>query len=270
MEVALLVFAGLMGASGIALTAASAHGTPGAGLDSAGYLLLIHAASVIGGVALLHQAMLSRIVGLVALCGFVVGAALFAADVASRAAAAWAARDGRDVLLVDAAKFPRDKTCGDGLTPRAVRQLINLGIPLSETDGWAHNKGLRIIGGGMRLQLDWPEVTSFPGYGMARARGDLDEVISSGRTLDYASRIYLTTGDPIYSNRSNVLLRIVADTVGRHDFLLTPCSTDTVLIRFPNIRKGAGCPSISLKPYFFHALRAKLRPDMSGTQFETV
>ncbi len=85
MEVALLVFAGLMGASGIALTAASAHGTPGAGLDSAGYLLLIHAASVIGGVALLHQAMLSRIVGLVALCGFVVGAALFAADVASRA-----------------------------------------------------------------------------------------------------------------------------------------------------------------------------------------
>ncbi|MFC3860934.1 NAD-dependent epimerase/dehydratase family protein [Deinococcus antarcticus] len=44
----------------------------------------------------------------------------------------------------------------------------------------------------------------------------------------------------------------------------------TVLIRFPNIRKGAGCPSISLKPYFFHALRAKLRPDMSGTQFETV
>ena len=42
------------------------------------------------------------------------------------------------------------------------------------------------------------------------------------------------------------------------------------LIRFPNIRKGAGCPSISLKPYFFHALRAKLRPDMSGTQFEIV
>lgn len=57
---------------------------------------------------------------------------------------------------------------------------------------------------------------------VAFRRDDLDEVISSGRTIDYASRIFLTTGDPIYSNRSNVLLRIVEDTVGRHDFLLTP------------------------------------------------
>lgn len=85
MEIALLVFAGLMGAAGVILTAASAHGTPGAGLDSAGYLLLIHAATVIGGVALLHQAVLSRTVGLVALCGFILGAVLFAGDVAARA-----------------------------------------------------------------------------------------------------------------------------------------------------------------------------------------
>lgn len=53
---------------------------------------------------------------------------------------------------------------------------------------------------------------------------DTKEVLSSGRTLDYASRIYLTTGDVLYSNRSNVMLRIKADTVGKHDFLLTPCS----------------------------------------------
>lgn len=85
MEIALLIFAGLMGASGVILTAASAHGAAGTGLDSAGYLLLIHAATVIGGVALLHQAVLSRTVGLVALCGFILGAVLFAGDVASRA-----------------------------------------------------------------------------------------------------------------------------------------------------------------------------------------
>src|SRR5262245_23537708 len=85
METALLVIAGIMGAAGIVLAAASAHGTPGAGLDSAGYLLLIHAASVLGGTALLHQAMLSRIVGLIALAGFVLGGALFAGDVAARA-----------------------------------------------------------------------------------------------------------------------------------------------------------------------------------------
>src|SRR4051812_665128 len=53
---------------------------------------------------------------------------------------------------------------------------------------------------------------------LAFNRADPDEVISSGRTLDYVSRIFLTKGDPIYSNRSNILLRIVADTVGRHNF----------------------------------------------------
>lgn len=94
------------------------------------------------------------------------------------ATAAWLAKAGKDVVLLEKSRFPRDKICGDGLTPRAVRQLINLGLPLSETDGWAHNKGLRIIGGGMRLQLDWPDVTSFPGYGMVRARADLDEVLA--------------------------------------------------------------------------------------------
>ncbi len=85
MTSALLVFACLMGAAGIVLAAASAHGGPGAGLDSAGYLLLIHAATVIGGVALLQQTLLSRTTGLIALCGFILGAALFAGDVAARA-----------------------------------------------------------------------------------------------------------------------------------------------------------------------------------------
>jgi uncharacterized membrane protein YgdD (TMEM256/DUF423 family) len=85
METALLVLAGLMGAAGIALAAASAHGTPGAGLDSAGTMLLFHAAAVLGGAALLHQGPVSRTIGLVALCGFVLGAALFAGDVAARA-----------------------------------------------------------------------------------------------------------------------------------------------------------------------------------------
>ena len=76
---------------------------------------------------------------------------------------------------------------------------------------------------------------------VAFSRDDLDEVISSGRTIDYASRIFLTTGDPIYSNRSNVLLRIVEDTVGRHDFLLTPCSADTFRIIYGDEHPHRGC-----------------------------
>ena len=81
---------------------------------------------------------------------------------------------------------------------------------------------------------------------------DLDEVVSSGRTLDYASRIYLTTGDPLYSNRSNVMLRIVEDTVGRHDFLLTPCSKDTFRIIYGDKEPHHGCfgnLAAALEPY---------------------
>ena len=70
---------------------------------------------------------------------------------------------------------------------------------------------------------------------------DTAEVISSGRTLDYASKLYLTTGDPLYSNRSNVMLRIIEDTVGRHDFLLTPCSKDTFRIIYGDTDPHRGC-----------------------------
>lgn len=72
-------------------------------------------------------------------------------------------------------------------------------------------------------------------------RQDINEVISSGRSLDYASKIYLTKSDLIYSNRSNVMLEIVEDTVGRHDFLLTPCSADTFRIIYGNEHPHRGC-----------------------------
>lgn len=76
---------------------------------------------------------------------------------------------------------------------------------------------------------------------LAFGRADVGEAISSGRTLDYAGRIYLTSGDKLYSNRSNVLLEIVADDVGRHDFLLTPCSRDTFRILYGDSDPHQGC-----------------------------
>lgn len=76
---------------------------------------------------------------------------------------------------------------------------------------------------------------------LAFANADVREVLSSGRTLDYANRIYLSTGDKLYSNRSNVLLTIVADDVGRHDFLLTPCSKDTFRIIYGDTDPHRGC-----------------------------
>ena len=70
---------------------------------------------------------------------------------------------------------------------------------------------------------------------------DVREVISSGRTLDYAERLYLTTGDKLYSNRSTAMLEIIEDIVGRHDFLLTPCSYDTFRHFYPHLEPHRGC-----------------------------
>ncbi len=92
---------------------------------------------------------------------------------AGSAAAAWAARAGYDVLLADAAVFPRDKTCGDGLTPRAIGELQKLGL-----EDWlrAHtvNQGLRAHGFGQTLLLPWPGGT-LPAWGSAVARTELDD-----------------------------------------------------------------------------------------------
>jgi uncharacterized protein len=65
---------------------------------------------------------------------------------------------------------------------------------------------------------------------VAFASGDTREWLSSGRTIDYANTIYMTAGHVLYSNRSNPMFSIIADDVGRHDFLLTPCSPETFQI----------------------------------------
>jgi geranylgeranyl reductase family protein len=87
------------------------------------------------------------------------------------------AQSGVDVLLLEKSGFPREKVCGDGLTPRAVKQLIAMGVD-TEAAGWRRNEGLRIIGGGRTLELPWPELTSFPGYGLTCARSTFDETLA--------------------------------------------------------------------------------------------
>ncbi|MBB5871276.1 geranylgeranyl reductase family protein [Allocatelliglobosispora scoriae] len=88
------------------------------------------------------------------------------------------ASHGLNVLLLEKTEFPREKVCGDGLTPRAVKQLINMGIDTSPEAGWLRNKGLRVIGGGVRLELDWPDLASFPDYGLTRTRLDFDDLLA--------------------------------------------------------------------------------------------
>ncbi|QUR69569.1 geranylgeranyl reductase family protein [Mycobacterium spongiae] len=94
---------------------------------------------------------------------------------AGSAAAAWAARAGRDVLVIDSATFPRDKACGDGLTPRAVIELERLGLG-EWLAGRIRHRGLRMSGYGGHVDVDWPG-PSFPAHGSAVARLELDDRI---------------------------------------------------------------------------------------------
>ncbi|MGW6917733.1 geranylgeranyl reductase family protein [Kitasatospora sp. NPDC054939] len=88
------------------------------------------------------------------------------------------ARTGLDVLLLEKSAFPREKVCGDGLTPRAVKQLVDLGIDTSPSAGWLHNRGLRLVTTRHRLELDWPELSAYPGIGLVRRRADFDELLA--------------------------------------------------------------------------------------------
>ncbi|ROS40575.1 geranylgeranyl reductase family protein [Amycolatopsis thermoflava] len=92
--------------------------------------------------------------------------------------ATYLARAGVDVLVLEKTEFPREKVCGDGLTPRGVKQLIDLGIDTSQEAGWVHSRGLRILTAELTLELDWPELTSYPPYGVSRTRQDFDDLLA--------------------------------------------------------------------------------------------
>jgi len=93
---------------------------------------------------------------------------------------------------------------------------------------------------GQYLKLTDPEGEQVSDL-VAYAADDTEEFLSSGRSLDYAGHMFLTTGDKLYSNRSRVMLDIVADDVGRHDFTLTPCSKDTFRIIYGEENPSGGC-----------------------------
>src|SRR5919197_1153908 len=87
------------------------------------------------------------------------------------------ARHGLDVLLVERAQFPREKVCGDGLTPRAVVALERMGIDTADP-GFERVHGMLIYSRRVTLRLPWPSLDSFPDYGLVRTRSDFDELLA--------------------------------------------------------------------------------------------
>jgi geranylgeranyl reductase family protein len=96
---------------------------------------------------------------------------------AGSAAAYWLAERGHRVLVVEKKTFPREKTCGDGLTPRAVKQLVDMGLG-DWLGGHQRMDGLRSIAHGVTLELAWPDHPEFPPYGYVVRRRELDAAVA--------------------------------------------------------------------------------------------
>lgn len=131
---------------------------------------------------------------------------------AGSSTAVHAARRGLKVLLLEKSEFPRDKVCGDGLTPRATRQLIRLGIDTSEEAGWLRNKGLRIYGGHTEpFELDWPDLADFPNYGLVRPRADFDNLLAQHAVAQGVTLVQnCNVSGPIRDDRSGRIVGVTS------------------------------------------------------------
>src|SRR4051812_49515493 len=98
---------------------------------------------------------------------------------AGSSAAFWLSRAGLDVAVLEKAEFPREKVCGDGLTPRGVKALDDMGIDTSPAAGWVRHRGLRVQGGGQVVEVDWPKLSRWPDYSLVRPRRDLDAMLAA-------------------------------------------------------------------------------------------
>lgn len=134
-------------------------------------------------------------------------AVVVGAGPAGAAAAYFLAQAGHDVVLVEKESFPREKVCGDGLTPRAVKALGLLGLheeAEGRVPGWQRQQGLRMYGGGVVLDLPWPELDDWPSHSLTATRARFDHTLArnavkAGATLwegtEVTGPVYLTSSE---------------------------------------------------------------------------
>ena len=115
------------------------------------------------------------------------------------AAAYWLARAGRSVLLVEKKEFPREKTCGDGLTPRSIHQLLEMGFDF-DVPQLHRVRGLRAYSGELMMELDWPDHPVYPKWGAVIRRADLDLQVARLAADQGVTVRSHTTAAPILDN----------------------------------------------------------------------
>ena len=121
------------------------------------------------------------------------------------------ATQGRRVVVLEKSAFPREKVCGDGLTPRASREVELLGLPTPREEGWIRNQGLRMLGGGVRLQVPWPEISDFPSYGLVHTRSRFDQSLAEHARAGGATVLERTSATgPVLDERTGHVVGVRA------------------------------------------------------------
>jgi len=149
------------------------------------------------------------------------------------------ANHGIDVLLLEKSSFPRDKICGDGLTPRAVKQLIGMGFDLDQP-GWQKNKGLRIKGAGHQIELPWPDLATFPPFGMVRPRMEFDELLARHAQKAGARLLERTSVTGPLLDRNGRIVGVTAKPVDDRGRPLSRAAGDVLEFRAPIVIAGDG------------------------------
>ncbi|MDO5025435.1 MAG: geranylgeranyl reductase family protein [Trueperella sp.] len=127
------------------------------------------------------------------------------------ATAYYLALAGVNVLVLEKGIFPRDKICGDGLTPRAVAELIRMGIQIEEDAGWVKNYGVRAYGAGHSISVPWPKLASMPNYGSASPRAQFDHMLAEkARAAGAEIREGVTVRSPITDERTGRIIGVEA------------------------------------------------------------
>jgi len=174
----------------------------------------------------------------------------------------WLARNGLDVHLVEKKTYPREKACGDGLTPRAVKQLLDMGFDFDGLD--LHRvDGLRAYAGDLKIEMPWPEHSVYPNWGATMRRADLDGAVAALAQAQGATIEQGTTAAPVLENG-----KVVSVSLSRSDGERIETPDLVVIADGSNSRFGRGVGASRRKDYPYGlAVRAYYESPLSQDAF---
>lgn len=174
----------------------------------------------------------------------------------------WLARNGLDVHMVEKKTYPREKACGDGLTPRAIKQLLDMefdfdGLDLHRIDG------LRAYAGDLKIEMPWPDHSKYPNWGATMRRADLDGAVAELARVQGANIEQGTTATPVLKNG-----KVVAVTLSGNEGERTETPDLVVIADGSNSRFGRGVGASRRKDYPYGlAVRAYYESPLSQDVF---